>query len=356
MFAGNFQFLRENLFLFPAITVASLLQVLLATFTMLALSSLSKSSRYVAILYAGIIFFTAAIYRRAVRDHRELDAVVDVADRRAWRRSSTSSSALKPRYMTPWQVSLIVIVGADRGVDVDSRAPRPRRRGGDVSAAVTASATATPIVTADHVSKWYGQVIGLNDVSVKVPPGMTGLLGPNGAGKSTFMKLITGQLKPSKGTVTVLGEPIWGNPKLYFHIGFCPEQDAFYERMTGPRVGDGARAPQRPRREGGRRSGAARLDRRRSDGGGQQEDRRLQQGHAPARQARAGDRARSGAADPRRAASGMDPLARRRTIRLIREWARAGKSHHRLEPHPARDRVDDREHPADQQRPHPRRR
>ena len=53
--------------------------------------------------------------------------------------------------------------------------------------------------------------------------------------------------------------------------------------------------------------------------------------------------------------SGMDPLARRRTIRLIRDWARAGKSHHRLEPHPARDRVDDREHPPHQQRPHPRR-
>jgi ABC-2 type transport system ATP-binding protein len=58
-----------------------------------------------------------------------------------------------------------------------------------------------PIVTADHVSKWYGQVIGLNDVSVSVPTGVTGLLGPNGAGKSTFMKLITGQLRPSKGDV-----------------------------------------------------------------------------------------------------------------------------------------------------------
>ena len=90
-----------------------------------------------------------------------------------------------------------------------------------------------PIVSAEHVSKWYGQVIGLNDVSVSVPPGITGLLGPNGAGKSTFMKLITGQLKPSKGSVSVLGEPIWGNPHLFFQIGFCPEQDAFYERMTG---------------------------------------------------------------------------------------------------------------------------
>jgi len=90
-----------------------------------------------------------------------------------------------------------------------------------------------PIVAADHLSKWYGQVIGLNDVSVTVPPGVTGLLGPNGAGKSTLMKLITGQLKPSKGSLSVLGEPIWRNPALFFKIGFCPEQDAFYERMTG---------------------------------------------------------------------------------------------------------------------------
>ena len=93
--------------------------------------------------------------------------------------------------------------------------------------------TAAGIVSSDHLSKWYGQVIGLNDVSVVVPPGITGLLGPNGAGKSTFMKLITGQLKPSKGSVTVLGEPIWRNPGLYARIGFCPEQDAFYDRMTG---------------------------------------------------------------------------------------------------------------------------
>ena len=89
------------------------------------------------------------------------------------------------------------------------------------------------IIAADHLSKWYGQVIGLNDVTLTVPVGITGLLGPNGAGKSTFLKLITGQLKPSKGQITVLGERIWQNPALYFRIGFCPEQDACYERMTG---------------------------------------------------------------------------------------------------------------------------
>jgi len=110
LFAGSFAFLKKNLFLFPAITVAAVLQVILATFTMLALSSLSKSARYVGILYAGIIFFTAAIYQvmLAITGSTRLSwislgsnlaQVVDVIFR------------LKPRYATPWLVSLIVILG-----------------------------------------------------------------------------------------------------------------------------------------------------------------------------------------------------------------------------------------------------
>ncbi len=89
------------------------------------------------------------------------------------------------------------------------------------------------VVTTDHLSKWYGQVIGLNDVTVTIPGGITGLLGPNGAGKSTLLKLITGQLKPSKGAVRVFGEDVWGHPSVYLRMGVCPEQDAFYDRMTG---------------------------------------------------------------------------------------------------------------------------
>jgi ABC-2 type transport system ATP-binding protein len=89
------------------------------------------------------------------------------------------------------------------------------------------------VVAFDGVSKWYGNVIGLNKLSTRVPPGITGLLGPNGAGKSTFLQLATGQLKPSQGTVTVLGQRAWNNPELNRRIGLCPEQDAFYESMTG---------------------------------------------------------------------------------------------------------------------------
>ena len=127
-----------------------------------------------------------------------------------------------------------------------------------------------------------------------MPPGITGLLGPNGAGKSTFMKLITGQLKPSKGAVTVLGEPIWDNPAVYFRIGFCPEQDAFYERMTGLEwVTALVRLngyDERRSRSGGRSARIEAVDL--IDGAGQ-EDRRLQQGHAAARQAGAGAGPRS---------------------------------------------------------------
>jgi ABC-2 type transport system ATP-binding protein len=182
------------------------------------------------------------------------------------------------------------------------------------------------IVSADHVSKWYGQVIGLNDVSVTVPPGITGLLGPNGAGKSTFMKLITGQLKPSKGIVQVLGEPIWGNPRLYFRIGFCPEQDAFYDRMTGLEWvtalvrlnGLGEKEAE----DAGRRALTTvdLMDAADKKIGAYSKGMRQRVKLA---QAIVHDPSLLILDEP---LSGMDPLARRKTIRLVREWARNGKS------------------------------
>jgi ABC-2 type transport system ATP-binding protein len=90
-----------------------------------------------------------------------------------------------------------------------------------------------PLVEFDEVSKWYGNVIGINKLSLRIPAGVTGLLGPNGAGKSTLLQLATGQLYPSQGSVRVLGQKVWNNPALNRFIGLCPEQDAFYEWMTG---------------------------------------------------------------------------------------------------------------------------
>jgi ABC-2 type transport system ATP-binding protein len=186
--------------------------------------------------------------------------------------------------------------------------------------------TAAPIVEAQTLSKWYGQVIGLNDVSVSVPAGITGLLGPNGAGKSTFMKLMTGQLKPSKGTIRVLGSPIWNNPALYFRIGFCPEQDAFYDRMTGL---EWVTALVRLNGfEEQAAAEAARVALERVDLMAAA-DKRIGAYSKGMRQ-----RVKLAQAivhDPEllildEPLAGMDPIARRKTIRLVKEWARAGKS------------------------------
>jgi ABC-2 type transport system ATP-binding protein len=184
----------------------------------------------------------------------------------------------------------------------------------------------TAIIEAQHLSKWYGQVSGLNDVTVTVPPGITGLLGPNGAGKSTFMKLITGQLRPSKGAVRVLGEPIWDNPGLYARIGFCPEQDAFYERMTGEewlmalvRLNgfgpDEAEAAARRALEAVDLADAAQKKIGAYSKGMRQRV-KLAQAIIHNPELLILD-------EP---LAGMDPLMRRRTIRMVKDWARAGKS------------------------------
>ena len=191
---------------------------------------------------------------------------------------------------------------------------------------VASPAGPLPIVTAEHVSKWYGQVIGLNDVTLTLPPGITGLLGPNGAGKSTFLKLITGQLKPSKGTITVLGEPIWRNPGLYFRMGFCPEQDAFYERMTGLEWVSAL-----VRLNGVNESDAAAMGRRAldlvdlADAAGKKigaYSKGMRQ-RVKMAQALVHDPALLILDEP---LAGMDPIGRRKTIKMIKEWGRAGKS------------------------------
>lgn len=83
------------------------------------------------------------------------------------------------------------------------------------------------------VSKWYGQVIGVNDVTCTVGPGVTALLGMNGAGKSTMIRLITGQLRPTTGSISVYGQEPFANPEVFRKMGYCPEIDNFYEHNTG---------------------------------------------------------------------------------------------------------------------------
>ncbi len=79
-----------------------------------------------------------------------------------------------------------------------------------------------------NVSRWYGDVVAVNDISFSVGPGITGLLGPNGAGKSTLLHMISGFLRPSAGTVEVHGEAPWRNPSLFRRVGVVPEREAVY--------------------------------------------------------------------------------------------------------------------------------
>ncbi len=84
-----------------------------------------------------------------------------------------------------------------------------------------------------HVSRWYGNVVAINDITMTIGPGVTGLLGPNGAGKSTLLHLISGFLEPSRGELTVGGAPAWRNPDVYRTLGLVPERPAVYPFLTG---------------------------------------------------------------------------------------------------------------------------
>jgi ABC-2 type transport system ATP-binding protein len=85
----------------------------------------------------------------------------------------------------------------------------------------------------DHVSRWYRNVVAVNDVSMTIGPGVTGLLGPNGAGKTTLIAMMSGFLAPSTGTVTLDGEPLWRNEEVYRKVGLVPEREALFDYLTG---------------------------------------------------------------------------------------------------------------------------
>jgi len=90
-----------------------------------------------------------------------------------------------------------------------------------------------PVIRVDGVSRWFGSVVAVSDVSFDVTPGITGLLGPNGAGKTTLLRLITGLAATSSGTVTVLGEPVRDNPPLYGRLGVMSEHESVYGFLEG---------------------------------------------------------------------------------------------------------------------------
>lgn len=96
-----------------------------------------------------------------------------------------------------------------------------------------AAAPALATVELNAVSRWYGNVVAINDITISIGPGITGLLGPNGAGKSTLLHMAAGLLRPSAGMVTISGQATWRNPALYRWVGLVPERESVYSFLTG---------------------------------------------------------------------------------------------------------------------------
>ena len=110
----------------------------------------------------------------------------------------------------------------------------PRLAGwGEAARRAARDLDATAEVELQDVSRWYGNVVAVNDISFTLRPGITGLLGPNGAGKSTLLHLISGLLRPSAGRVVIGGRPAWRDPEIYRRIGLVPEREAVYPFLTG---------------------------------------------------------------------------------------------------------------------------
>jgi ABC-2 type transport system ATP-binding protein len=215
----------------------------------------------------------------------------------------------------------------------------PERRGGALAPPVVVSPsvmprTAAPALLLQHVSKWYGPVIGINQVTLELRPGITGLVGHNGSGKSTLLRLAAGQLRPDLGQVQVAGHDAW-SAEAKRHLGYCPELDTFYEEMSGRRFVEAmAQLCGYPRREALRRSAAALDQVGMSD-----------RAHRPLAGYSKGMRQRIKLAqallhDPElllldEPLSGIDPIGRRESIELFLELARRGKclliSSHELE-------------------------
>src|SRR5437879_3597646 len=92
------------------------------------------------------------------------------------------------------------------------------------------------IIVFDNVSKFYGEILGVNRVTLSIPLGITSLVGPNGAGKTTLMNLLTGLLRPTRGTVSMLGIPTDRPEKLFRKVGYCSQFDSFPRGLTGREI------------------------------------------------------------------------------------------------------------------------
>jgi ABC-2 type transport system ATP-binding protein len=182
------------------------------------------------------------------------------------------------------------------------------------------------VIHTERLSRWYGEVIGLNDVTVDVGEGITGLLGKNGAGKSSLIRILSGEIRPSSGAARLLGEKPFANPKLSRRVGYCPEGDRFFDGMRcQPFLVHLLRLSGYPRAEAGLRADRALEDVDLLSAS------RVRLGACSKGMRQRVKIAQAIAHDPEvllldEPLSGLDPVARRLVIGLFRRRAEAGSS------------------------------
>ena len=245
MFAGNMSastdvgsYLRDNWQDLPAIAASALLLSALVAGIGLAIACQTSSRTYATVAIVAAFLLTtgiaAAVFEAAGAQRREVRAAVQSVPRGA--RLHDLDLRLRPdrrqRATDEGQHARLGVCVRRRRVRRRFAAHRHPAVREDLR--MTNEGRQHGVIEAANVTRWYGSVVAVNDVSFSLGPGVTGLLGPNGAGKSTILHMLAGFLEPSSGTLHVGGAPAWRNHhELYRTTGLVPEREAVFPFLTG---------------------------------------------------------------------------------------------------------------------------